>query len=366
MSSKQEFVEQVTVVAEELQSADPADKTKRFTARLSQANTLNRNNRVYPRNVLEPAVERAKTGTRRNPGKLEHPSPYEGGRLNTNAILWENFWFEGNDELFGQGRIIETQAGLDLWANIKAGVEVGFSKRGTGRTEEQLWGGQIANVLVEYDLITVDSVDDPSHENARVRDFVGESNLEQLTQLVENLTNTKATLLVAEGKLVDATAAVAVASAARIAAEASLVEANQKIAELTAELGTKTTELVTSEAALAEVRKTVSESIEDQAVTLVANLIEAKVAGHRFAAAIKEQLASLSDSGIAITVENAEGLIASITPLVEKAAEAAGGFVSGRGIQEKNEDQIPAKGTFSIDNLTEGQIAELKASGLLG
>lgn len=364
MSRKQEFIEQVTVVAEELWPADPADKTKRFTARLSQANALNRNNRVYPRNVLEPAVERAKSATRRNPGKLEHPSPYEGGRLNTNAILWEDFWFESNDELFGKGRIIETQAGLDLWANIKAGVEVGFSKRGTGRTEEQLWGGQIANVLVEYDLTTVDSVDDPSHENARVRDFVGES--VELDKLVTDLTNEKAAGIVLTGKLAEATAALTVESAGRKTAEEGLVAANQRIAELTAELGAETAVKESAQAELAEVRKTVTESIEDQAVTLVANAIETQVSGHRFAAAIKEQLARMSDSGVVITVENAAGLIQAITPLVEKAAEAAGGTASGRGVQTKDEDQIPAVGGFSVDNLTEDQIAELKASRLFG
>ena len=130
------------------------------------AEQKNRNGRIYPKNVMEGAVnkynvEQVQKG--RAVGELNHP---EGPTVNLDKVSHkiESLNWQGND-VVGKATILETPMGQVVKGLLDGGVKLGVSTRGMGSLVRN------SNAMVVKDdfiLNAVDIVQDPSAPSAFV------------------------------------------------------------------------------------------------------------------------------------------------------------------------------------------------------
>ena len=131
-----------------------------------QADKLNKNKRIYPKEVLQKATEKyikeqVKTG--RAVGELNHP---EGPSINLDKVSHRitELKFEGNN-VVGKALVLDTPMGNIVKGLVDGGVKLGVSSRGMGTVENK--NGQTF-VKNDFVLSTVDIVQDPSAPQAFV------------------------------------------------------------------------------------------------------------------------------------------------------------------------------------------------------
>ena len=132
-----------------------------------QAETKNRNGRVYPLDVLQKEVNRYNkelVETKRAFGELGHP---EGPTVNLDRVshMIEELVPEGKD-IIGKAKILDTPNGKIVKELLNAGAKLGVSSRGMGTLEKR---GQTNYVKDDFYLATAgDIVADPSAPKAFV------------------------------------------------------------------------------------------------------------------------------------------------------------------------------------------------------
>ncbi len=132
-----------------------------------QAETKNRNGRVYPLDVLQKEVTRYSkelVENKRAFGELGHP---EGPTVNLDRVshLIEELYAEGNN-IIGKAKILDTPNGKIVKELLNAGAKLGVSSRGMGTLEKR---GQTNYVKDDFYLATAgDIVADPSAPKAFV------------------------------------------------------------------------------------------------------------------------------------------------------------------------------------------------------
>ena len=131
-----------------------------------QAEKQNRNNRIYPKEVLEGATNKyvkEQVSTGRAVGELNHP---EGPQINLDKVSHRitELKFKGND-VVGKALILDTPMGKIVKGLVEGGCKLGVSSRGMG-TVEQKEGKTF--VKDDFVLATVDIVQDPSAPSAFV------------------------------------------------------------------------------------------------------------------------------------------------------------------------------------------------------
>ena len=120
-----------------------------------QAEVVNRNKRLYPKKILEKAIDRYITEqvkTSQALGELNHPPRAMVDPMQA-AIIIEEMWWKGNN-VYGRARIIEGDNGPGdkLAANIRAGWKPGVSSRGLGSVKDS---GRGFNIVQEGFRLTV-------------------------------------------------------------------------------------------------------------------------------------------------------------------------------------------------------------------
>ena len=131
-----------------------------------QAETKNRNGRIYPKGVMESALNKYTTeqvSKGRAVGELNHP---EGPTVNLDKVSHkiESLDWKGND-VVGKARILETPMGQIVQGLLEGGVNLGVSTRGMGSLSR---GNGAMVVQPDFMLNAVDIVQDPSAPSAFV------------------------------------------------------------------------------------------------------------------------------------------------------------------------------------------------------
>lgn len=131
-----------------------------------QSEQTNRNGRVYPKKIMESAVDKYVTEqvkTKRAVGELNHP---DGPTVNLDKVshIIESLDWDGND-VVGKARILETPMGQIVKGLLDGGVQLGVSTRGMGSLEQR---NGVMYVKDDFHLSTVDIVQDPSAPTAFV------------------------------------------------------------------------------------------------------------------------------------------------------------------------------------------------------
>lgn len=132
----------------------------------AQTNKKNRNGRIYPKAIVEAAVDKyvkEQVKQKRSVGELNHP---EGPTVNLDKVshLITDLHFEG-DDVVGKATILPTPMGKIVEGLLEGEVQLGVSTRGMGSLEQQNGAMVVKN---DYVLNTVDIVQDPSAPGAFV------------------------------------------------------------------------------------------------------------------------------------------------------------------------------------------------------
>ena len=98
-----------------------------------QAEKQNRNNRIYPKQVLAEATTKyvkEQVNTGRAVGELDHP---EGPQINLDKVSHRitSLKFEGND-VVGRALVLDTPMGKIVKGLVEGGCKLGVSSRGMG------------------------------------------------------------------------------------------------------------------------------------------------------------------------------------------------------------------------------------------
>ena len=152
---------------EYLSESNGGKKTHFIEGVFMQSEAKNRNGRIYPKAIMENAVqvyvdEQVSKG--RSVGELNHP---EGPTINLDKVshLITSLRWEGND-VIGKAKVLNTPMGMIVQDLLSDGVRLGVSTRGMGSVEKQRDG--TVTVGKDFMLSTVDIVQDPSAHNAFV------------------------------------------------------------------------------------------------------------------------------------------------------------------------------------------------------
>lgn len=159
-----EYTEQdIHVITE---ANEKGEKVYNIEGVFAQSEARNRNGRVYPRKIMESAVnkyveEQVKSG--RAVGELNHPS---GPTINLDKVSHRitSLQFEGNN-VVGKASILNTPMGQIVKGLLEGGVKLGVSTRGMGSLEERSGAMYVKD---DFMLNTVDIVQDPSAPDAFV------------------------------------------------------------------------------------------------------------------------------------------------------------------------------------------------------
>ena len=131
-----------------------------------QANQKNRNGRIYPREVLEAAVDKytnEQVSRGRAVGELNHP---EGPTINLDKVSHKitDLKWDGNN-VVGKATVLNTPMGQIVQGLMEGGVQLAVSSRGMGSLEPR---NGINYVKGDFMLNAIDVVQDPSAPNAFV------------------------------------------------------------------------------------------------------------------------------------------------------------------------------------------------------
>lgn len=130
---------------------------------LQKANTLNRNGRVYPFNILKREVAKYMelVKERSAMGECDHPSEAVVSLANVSHLVTE-MWWEG-ETLYGTIEIADTPAGNIVKGLLRSGIKLGISSRGVGSVKNQKDQDIVQD---DFELIAFDIVSSPSTPGA--------------------------------------------------------------------------------------------------------------------------------------------------------------------------------------------------------
>jgi len=126
----------------------------------AQAESKNRNGRIYPQMVMEKAVGKYvkdQVNTKRSVGELNHP---DGPTVNLDKVshLIQRLNIEGRN-VMGKALILDTPNGQIVKGLLEGGVKLGVSTRGMGSLEQRNGAMYVKD---DFILNTIDIVQDPS------------------------------------------------------------------------------------------------------------------------------------------------------------------------------------------------------------
>lgn len=128
-----------------------------FTAPMIQMNKRNRNNRIYPSELMQPIVDayiRDVLKKNRAVGELHHPDPKDTGFINLERVSHKIVKLElRGDDYIGTAKVITgVPAGDVLQRLLEEGVVLGTSTRGMGSVDKN-------NIVTGYRLISAADIE---------------------------------------------------------------------------------------------------------------------------------------------------------------------------------------------------------------
>lgn len=160
----------------------------RIGGQFQLANTPNANGRIYPRGVLEEAIDRLQDTIKNRGvmGEYDHP-PDAKIHLDRVSHLITKLWMEG-DIVYGEAEVLEnTICGAQLKALLENRVSIGISSRGVGDMETTVFEGEeYYQVLDGYSFVTFDMVAEPSVHGSFMNILNHKSNNARVVQVAES------------------------------------------------------------------------------------------------------------------------------------------------------------------------------------
>lgn len=160
------FITEVTESVTSLVEETSGKKNFYIEGIFMQADTPNRNRRIYPMGIMESAVEKYQgiITAKRAMGELNHP-PTPNINLDKVSHIVESLKFDGNN-VIGRAKLLDTPMGIIAQKLIEGGAQLGVSSRGLGSVKQMSNG--ISEVQDDFYLGAIDIVGDPSAPDAFV------------------------------------------------------------------------------------------------------------------------------------------------------------------------------------------------------
>lgn len=140
---------------------EPKIKKCFLKGEFSRCGVVNKNKRIYPREIFELAIKENldKIKNRQMLGEVNHPQtpivdPLKASHVITKLELLEN------GIIYGEAEIFDTPSGLIIQELIKRNIKIGISSRGYGQTVVNRQG--LHEVSKGFKLFTFDIVSDSS------------------------------------------------------------------------------------------------------------------------------------------------------------------------------------------------------------
>ena len=160
------------------EAEDDGSKLLKIKGTASRGDIFNKNKRMYPTKVLKKVAEQVQSSIKKGKftGQLDHPSFFGGGGdLERTAIKFTNMWMEGADLKF-TGNVIPTTPGKELEALLRAKVGVGMSTRGYGTLKPYKHKNgredkEKAVIQDDFELYGVDAVLNESNQYGKIAHY---------------------------------------------------------------------------------------------------------------------------------------------------------------------------------------------------
>lgn len=161
---------------------------------VQRANVENKNNRIYPKTLLNREMLKLQEIIGTNGGflgELDHPDIATVGLQRVPIAVRKLWWDDKNiNEMYAICEILDPtinpQAGI-AYSIIKAGLPLGISSRGLGSVEQK---NNISIVQEDFEMLTFDLVSDPSTHGALLRHF----RANKMTESVQKIADVKSTI----------------------------------------------------------------------------------------------------------------------------------------------------------------------------
>lgn len=126
-----------------------------------QADTPNRNGRLYPRNTMEAQIEKYQSliQSKRSLSELGHPSNPQVNLDKVSHLITQLQMDEDGKTVKGKAKILDTPMGKIAKNLLDEGVKLGVSSRGLGSLQEK---NGVNVVQPDFHLSAIDIVSDPS------------------------------------------------------------------------------------------------------------------------------------------------------------------------------------------------------------
>lgn len=135
----------------------------------AQAERKNGNGRVYPKMVMENAVDSYITNyisKRRALGEINHPDRPFADPANAAILIKEMKWMPNGTDVYGKALVLNTPQGQTAKALMEGGFNMGVSTRGLGSLKESRGVKVVQN---DFFMTAVDCVDMPSGPDCYVK-----------------------------------------------------------------------------------------------------------------------------------------------------------------------------------------------------
>lgn len=146
--------------------------------------TLNQNNRVYPRDLYEEALNKLmpKVKAKSCLGECDHPLDYDEVRLSNVSHVITEINVQG-DKVYGKVELLNTPSGKIVECLVEAGIPIGISSRAVGDVREVDGHEEVTSL----DIITYDLVADPSFKDAILSETTKSKLGESLSRIEKTL-----------------------------------------------------------------------------------------------------------------------------------------------------------------------------------
>ena len=152
-----------------IENNDSGKKNYFINGLFMQAETKNRNGRIYPLPIMESQVNAYQkiVNERRSVGELQHPATPSINPDRVSHLITE-LKMDGKN-VIGKAKILETPMGKIVKSLMDEDIRMGVSSRGLGSLKESSNGKIVQN---DFMLSTVDIVHDPSGPDCFVDNLV--------------------------------------------------------------------------------------------------------------------------------------------------------------------------------------------------
>jgi hypothetical protein len=166
---------------EEEAQADGKPSRMKVWGCVQEADSVNRNKRIYPRETLEETLKELnkRVSDKRVFGEVDHPM-FKGQLKDTSHLVTKVWWDEENPKrVMAEMLVLNTPAGAIVQEIIRAGGRPGFSSRGSGKTTpvEMKGHGKVERIEPGFRFESFDFVIDPSVRPAKITKIMEDLNI---------------------------------------------------------------------------------------------------------------------------------------------------------------------------------------------